>query len=252
MQQLLPAFSGLATPERPLPVVGGLASGASQPGHNVLAIDDDLSPHGAYGVTLGGAISVDCILSQGCRPIGKPVIITKLKGNIVVELGGQKPMAVLKETALQMEEGERALLNRGLLLGVVINEYKDHFGRGDFLIRNVVSLDTERGMITVADDRLRVGQTVQFHVRDAETAQEDLQLLLDAQQLKAPPFAGLLFTCNGRGTRLFPKPGHDLNTLRARLGEVPVAGFFAAGEFGPIGERSFLHGHTASVVLLRQ
>ncbi len=97
----------------------------------------------------------------------------------------------------------------------------------------------------------RVGQTIQFHVRDAETAAEDLQLLLDAQQLEAPPLAALLFTCNGRGQRLFKEPNHDIGIIRERLGEVPIAGFFAAGEIGPVGDQSFLHGHTASLAIFR-
>ncbi|MHC5005278.1 MAG: FIST signal transduction protein, partial [Planctomycetota bacterium] len=252
IQQLLPAVGRAGGPDRTVPIIGGLASGASQPGHNALALDEEVSAAGAYGVTLSGRLTVDSIVSQGCRPVGKSVVITKLKGNLVAELGGQPPMAVLKEAAVEMDERDRALLNRGLLLGVVIDEYKDHFGRGDFLVRNVTGLDPKRGVITVADDGLRVGQTVQFHVRDAATASEDLQLLLDAQELAAPPFAALLFTCNGRGTRLFAEPNHDLDILRGRLGEVPIAGFFAAGEIGPIGERSFLHGHTASIALLRE
>jgi small ligand-binding sensory domain FIST len=161
-------------------------------------------------------------------------------------------LEVLQETAESLSDAEKRLLSRGLLVGTVINEYKPHFGRGDFLVRNVMGFDQRAGGIAIGE-LCKVGQTIQFHVRDAATATEDLQLLLDAQMVKdEPPFAALLFSCNGRGNRLFGEPNHDLSIIHRRFGgDLPIAGFFAAGEFGPIGDRSFLHGHTASLALLR-
>jgi small ligand-binding sensory domain FIST len=242
--------AALAQGAHAVPVAGGMASGASQPGQNVLLANERVTSAGAVGVTIGGSVSLDFIVSQGCRPVGRPIVVTRAKDNIIQELGGQLPMAALKAMTMELSEQDRALLNKGLLVGVVINEYKDHFGRGDFLIRNVMGLDLKRGFIAVAE-RLRVGQTIQFHVRDAATADEDLRLLLDAQEFDSPPLAALLFTCNGRGTRLFPAPHHDAAVISQRLGGVPLAGFFAAGEIGPVGPQSFVHGHTASVVLVR-
>jgi small ligand-binding sensory domain FIST len=234
----------------PVPVAGGMASGASQPGLNVLLVNDRAVSAGAVGVTLSGSADLDFIVSQGCRPIGRPVVVTKVKDNVIHELGGQVAMSALKEMTVGLDERDRGLMNRGLLIGVVINEYKGRFGRGDFLVRNVMGLDLKRGHIAVAE-RLRVGQTIQFHVRDAESADEDLRLLLDAQELDRPPLAAALFTCNGRGTRLFETAHHDAGVIRGRLGGLALAGFFAAGEIGPVGDRSFVHGHTASVVLFR-
>lgn len=236
----------------PVPVIGGMASGASQPGVNVLVLNDRSFNAGAIGVSIAGGFEIEFIVSQGCRPIGKPFVITKCKDNVILELGGRKAIEALQEMGQELSDAERRLLSRGLLLGTVINEYKDHFGRGDFLVRNVMGLDQRAGGI-IAGEFCRVGQTVQFHARDAATAAEDLQLLLDAQVLNpTPPFAALMFSCNGRGERLFGEPDHDLNIIRQRFGEnLPIAGFFAAGEFGPIGDRSFLHGHTVSLALLR-
>ncbi len=206
---------------------------------------------GAIGVTISGPIEVETIVSQGCRPVGKTILITKAQNNLIQELAGRPALEVVQEMAGEMTEQDRQLLSGGLLVGTVINEYKDRFGRGDFLVRNILGYDKEKGAIAVGDVP-RVGQTVQFHVRDAATAHEDLQLLLDAQQLREPPLGGLLITCNGRGSRLFQEDEqHDLRTIRDRLGEIPVAGFFAAGEIGPIGATSFLHGHTASLALFR-
>jgi small ligand-binding sensory domain FIST len=225
-----------------------MASGASQPGHNVLALDGETTSAGAVGVSLSGAVRIDFMVSQGCRPIGDPLVVTKAEGNVIQELGGRVPMAALKEITLALDDAQRALMNRGLLVGLVIDEYKQRFGRGDFLIRNVTALDTRHGTIAVAE-RLRVGQTIQFHLRDAETASEDLDLLLNAQQLHGPPYAALLFTCNGRGTRLFESADHDATSIQQNAGEIPAAGFFAAGEIGPVSGRNFLHGFTASVAL---
>ena len=249
--RLLPALTGCGENNQPIPIIGGMASGASQPNLNVLVQDDFSTSAGAIGASLFGEVEIDCIVSQGCRPIGKPLVITKCKDNIMLELGGRKAIEVLQEMAQELPAADKRLLSKGLLMGTVINEYKDRFGRGDFLVRNIMGLDQKVGGIA-AGEMCRAGQTVQFHVRDAATAAEDLQLLLDAQVMHpSPPFGALLFSCNGRGERLFGEANHDLNIIRDRLGEVPIAGFFAAGELGPIGDRSFLHGHTASLALLR-
>jgi len=249
--KLLPAIVGCGGPDRSIPVVGGMSSGASQPGHNALVIDNTVTRNGAVGVTISGKVAVDIIVSQGCRPVGKPVVVTKAKGNVIQELGGRKALDIVQEMASGLDEEERELLAAGLLVGTVINEYKPRFGRGDFLVRNILGYDKQRGAIAVGD-MPRVGQTVQFHVRDAESAHEDLLLLLEDQQLKDTPLGACLISCNGRGSRLFKdEDSRDVQTIRSRLGEIPLAGFFAAGEIGPIGDESFLHGHTASLAIFR-
>lgn len=250
MSHVLPAIVKCGGKDRPVPVIGGMASGASQPNNNVLLLNDQVLSAGAVGVSISGDIAVDTVVSQGCRPIGETFVVTKAQGNVILELGGKKAFEALQEMAGELEPRERELVSKGVLCGVVINEYKDRFGRGDFLVRNILGVDQKGGGIAVGD-MPRVGQTIQFHVRDGETAGEDLQLLLDAQQLKERPFAGMLFTCNGRGTRMFAERNHDVAVIRDRLGDLPLSGFFAAGEIGPIGTQSFLHGHTAVLALLR-
>jgi len=235
----------------PVPIGGGLASGASQPGHNLLLLDDFQTQHGLVGVSVLGDVDVDLVLSQGCRPIGEPMVVTRAQGNAIQELAGRKALEVVQETAESLPERERQLLTKGLLVGVVVDEYKERFGRGDFLIRNVMGVDPNAGAVAVAVP-IAVGRTVQLHVRDAATATEDLQLLLDAQELKPRPFGAALFTCNGRGTRLFDDPNHDVSIIRGRYEDLPLAGFFAAGEIGPVGEGAFVHGHAASLVLFRE
>ncbi len=257
MARLLPAINGAivdtynsSDPFGGASLLGGIASGASQPGHNVLILGSEHYNTGAVGVTISGPVRVDALVSQGCRPIGKPYVVTKSQGNVIAELGGRRAIDVVQTTAAELHDDERPMLAGGLFLGVAVSEYKDRFGRGDFLIRNLLGFDQKAGAIAVAD-HVRIGQTVQFHVRDATTASEDLQLLLDAQQLDDAPTAALLFTCNGRGSRLFGEPHHDITAMRERLGNCPIAGFFAAGEIGPVGKKSYVHGHTASAAIVR-
>ncbi len=217
---------------------------------NTLILDDRASTVGSIGVTFSGPIEIDTIVSQGCRPIGEHLIVTKCKDNVILELAGRKALDVVREMAQRLADEDRQMLSRGLMVGRVVNEYKERFGRGDFLIRNILGIAQDVGGIAVADHP-RVGQTVQLHVRDARTADEDLHLLLDGQAMQDAPEAALLFTCNGRGSKLFDQPHHDVGALRSRLGEAPLAGFFAGGEIGPVGQRSYLHGHTACAALFR-
>ncbi len=248
--RLVPALTNCRGKEQPVTIIGGIASGSSQPSGNMLMIDDQFLNGGAVGVSLSGKVTVDCVVSQGCRPFGNPLVITKVDGTTILELGGKPAFTVLQETTASLPEEQRELLKKGVLIGTVINEYRERFGRGDFLIRNIMGINQETKAIATSDHP-NVGQTIQFHIRDGETASEDLALLLDAEQLKPRPFGALLFTCNGRGKRLFGESHHDVQMIRQRLKNVPLSGFFAAGEIGPIGNQSFVHGHTAVAALFR-
>ena len=228
-------------------VVGGMASGSHQPGRNRLVLDGSVHRDGAVGIEIDGEVSVRTVVSQGCRPIGRPLLVTRVEGNIIRELGRRPAIEVLREQFAGLDENDQALVRHGLHVGRVINEYQETFQRGDFLVRNVLGVDDEGGLAIT--DVVRVGQTVQFHVRDAETADEDLRQLLDEVRPASDPSGALLFTCNGRGSRLFSVADHDVGAIRDRLGPIPVAGFFAMGEIGPIGGQNFVHGFTASVAL---
>lgn len=260
-------------------MIGGLASASPRAGGNALILDEDVLNAGAVGVSLGGPVRVDTVVSQGCRPFGHSMVVTGVRGQIVTTLGGRPALEVLQGMIEELDEPSRELLKKGVFLGRVVNEYKDRFGRGDFLVRNVIGGEEKTGSIAVAD-LLRVGQTVQFHLRDAATADEDLALLLDGQKLHGPPAGAMLFTCNGRGKRLFGEASHDASAVSrafalpepgeqlAKAGRKvapasaagepgdlhaapPLAGFFAAGEIGPVGDGVFLHGQTAALALFR-
>ncbi|MCX6897160.1 MAG: FIST C-terminal domain-containing protein [Verrucomicrobia bacterium] len=239
-----------AYPGRPL--VGGLASGARQAGENRVWINEEVFEDGAVGVALCGAVRLRAIVSQGCRPIGEPLIVTKAQRNVIVELASQPPVVALQETLKALSEQDRQLAQQALFVGRVINEYQAEFHRGDFLIRNIVGLDPNNGAIAIGDREIRSGQTIQFQLRDGATANEDLRELIEKQQsalAKNPPEGALLFSCLGRGKNLFGKPNHDVSVIRETIGPLPLAGFFCNGEIGPIGDKTFVHGFTSVLAL---
>jgi small ligand-binding sensory domain FIST len=229
-----------------LRVVGGLASAGSMAGTNRLALDDRITDRGAVGVVLPPEVAVRTIVSQGCRPVGSPFTVTKAERNVVAELGGRSAIARLEELVAAAGTEERELLARGLQMGIVVNEHRTEFDRGDFLVRSVLDADHRTGTVTVGE-QVEVGQTLQFQVRDAEAADEDLAALLAGVDRGVR--AALLFTCNGRGVQLFGRRDHDTGMIEEWLGPVPLAGAFCAGEIGPVGGRNFLHGFTASIAL---
>jgi small ligand-binding sensory domain FIST len=228
-------------------VIGGLVSGAGQPGGSRLFRDAEVLASGAVGVRLPG-LRARPVLSQGCRPIGEPYTVTRAEGRFIAELAGRPPLRLLQEIMTGLPVREQVLVSRGLHIGVAIDEYKSELARGDFLIRAVTGADEDSGAIEVGD-LVEVGTTVQFQVRDAATADEDLREALLRARIEGRPAGALLFTCNGRGSRMFDVPDHDAALVSDLLGDVPVAGFFAAGELGPVGGKNFLHGFTASIAL---
>jgi small ligand-binding sensory domain FIST len=235
--------ASLAETHPRLRVVGGVASAARGPGGNRLVIDGHTVSDGAVGALLPASAPVSTVVSQGCRPIGDPLIVTKSEGQVIYELAGQPALERLLALVEALSPEDRALAQQGLHVGRVIDERKERFERGDFLVRNVLGADRSVGAIAVGDD-IPVGSTVQFHVRDAESADEDLRALLAGRSGSG----ALVFTCNGRGQHLFGFPDHDAEVITSAVGPA-VAGMFCAGELGPVGDRSFLHGFTASILV---
>jgi small ligand-binding sensory domain FIST len=231
-------------------VMGGMASGGLGAQRSRLFLDGKVLNEGAVGAYLPDA-RIHPLVSQGCRPIGDPFTVTAAEGNLVRELGGQPAMNRLQDLAASLSAEDRELLAQGVQVGIVIDEYGGERRQGDFLIRGILGAQPETGAIAVGDE-VDVGQTLQFHVRDAGSADQELRRLLEqeAKDLGGHRAAGaLLFTCNGRGVRLFPEPNHDTGLIAEVLGGIPVAGFFCAGELGPVGGRSYLHTFTASVAV---
>jgi small ligand-binding sensory domain FIST len=246
-----PAEELLATLERSrpqTPVLGGLAS-ASFAGGAVLFRDGEVHTDGAVTVRLGNVEVLPCV-SQGAGPVGPEMTITQAEANVIGQLAGKPAMERLGEVIASLPEQERELAAAGVLVGVVIDENRPEYERGDFLVRPIIGADRESGAIAIGE-HVRVGQTVRLQVRDAASADEDLRQALRAQSqaLGSAGAAGaLLFTCNGRGSHMFDVPDHDAAALEDSLG-APTAGFFCAGEIGPVGGRNFLHGFTATMAV---
>jgi len=189
-------------------------------------------------------VTIATVVSQGCRPIGQPLIVTRAERNAIYELAGRPALERVLELVEALSPDERTLAGNGLHVGIVVDEHKATFRRGDFLVRGVLGADRETGAVVVGDE-VDVGATVQFHVRDASTAAEDLAGLLAGRSADG----GLLFTCNGRGRAMFGDPHHDAAIVQDTIGPLPIAGMFCAGELGPVGGRNVVHGFTASLAL---
>src|SRR5436190_21781349 len=229
-----------------VPLVGGIAAGGGRPGAQALILDDAVHGEGAVGAVVSGP-PVFTVVSQGCRPIGHEAVITHCEGNVVYELAGKPALERLRTEVAALSSEEQALAARGLLVGLVIDENRPQYDAGDFLMRGVLGADEASGAL-VLGDTVRVGQTLRFFVRDAASADADLKQTLSALR-PGRPAGALLFTCNGRGTNMFPAPDHDARVVAAALGTQALAGFFCGGEIGPVGGKAFLHGFTATLAI---
>jgi len=246
VERVLAGFNRHAPGQR---VVGGMASAGTRPGTNAIVLNDWVSSEGGLGIALAGAVRADVVVSQGCRPVGPPLEVTRAEGNLVIELDGQPALERAEQVLQALEESERARLEHGLYVGRPARPGAS--GRGDYLIRNLLGADRDHGVLAVGD-RIEAKERVRLHVRDAETAREDLEMLLSPQAFDSRAGAALVFACNGRGRGLHGRDDGDIALLQEALGgAVPAAGMFCAGEIGPVGEKNFLHGHTLSLALLR-
>jgi small ligand-binding sensory domain FIST len=235
----------------PLPVFGGLASGEYSEQRTQVYLNGEVFEEGGVAISVGGEVGLAGVTSQGCTPIGETWTLTKVEQNVIHEIGNRPAYQILAETFNQLTPEERRKARGNLFVGLVVNEYLEDFHRGDFLIRNLMGADETSGSLAVGAFP-RLGQTIQFQRRSAAAATEDMHELLrrKREQLGVKEvFGGCLCSCNGRGQNLFGKPHHDARMVQEALGPLGVAGFFCNGEIGPVGEKNFLHGYTASLAL---
>lgn len=242
--------------------VGGLASSGAMGTQSGLFCNNRFYSEGIVGVALSGNIVLETIVAQGCRPIGQTYQVTKGERNILLELAEQDsnlpsrpPLEVLRDLIESLSDEDRKLAQNSLFVGVARDEFKQHLGHGDFLVRNLLGVDPRMGAIAIGD-RVRPGQRIQFHLRDARTSEEDLELLLERYQKDAansPDAAGaLMFSCLGRGEGLYGQPHFDSQLFRRYCKNIQLGGFFCNGEIGPVGGSTFLHGYTSVFGILRQ
>ncbi len=237
--------------------IGGLASGGEGPRENLLLLNEKIFYRGAVGIAMSGDIALETIVAQGCRPIGQPVTVTECKDNVLLSVNNEPPIKYLSNLYDTLTPEDQELLRTSLFLGVVMDPFNKEPHQGDYLIRTIVGLDQEEGHLAIGA-LLRPGQTVQFHLRDAATSRDDLQLLLSKSNVarlkeivnNKPGEAGaILFSCLGRGKRLYGRADHDSTLLKSVVGNIPVGGFFCNGEIGPVAGKTYLHGYTSSIAV---
>jgi small ligand-binding sensory domain FIST len=237
-----------------VPTLGGLAGGNFEAQRTQVYLNREVFEDGAVAVSFGGAVELEGVISQGCTPIGEPWTITRTDGNVIQQIGNQPAYQVLADTFNELPAEQQQRARGNLFVGLVINEYQEEFHRGDFLIRNLLGGDPQSGVLAVGA-LPRPGQSLQFQTRDAAAATEDLTELLRRalkRRPKARLYGGCLCSCNGRGTHLFGRANHDAGLTQEILGPFGLTGFFCNGEIGPVGNRNFLHGYTASLALFRE
>ena len=233
------------------PLVGGLSSGPQLKRTSWMLLNGEIIENGVAGVALTGDVTFDIVVAQGCRPIGEPLIVTKAEGNVLQELGGRPPLDVLRETLAKCPAEDQRLARHSLFAGLVMKEGHSGYKRGDFVIRNLMGFDQDTGALVLGAN-LRRGQTLQFQLRDAQTSDTDFQHLLGVMpEGGAAPRGALLVSCCGRGQGLYGEPDHDAALVQSMRGPLPLAGFFANGEFGPVDGRNYIHGYTSSLVVIR-
>ncbi|MFZ0089437.1 MAG: FIST N-terminal domain-containing protein [Solirubrobacteraceae bacterium] len=243
-------LDGFAREAPGVPVLGGLSSGRSPVDGASLFTGDRVCDAGAVGVCFNDVEMLPCV-SQGATPLGREMTITAAEDNVIHELAGRPAVQAIEDAIGELRITERALVSAGLLIGIVIDGGKPEYEHGDFLVRGVLGADAESGAVSVGA-LVAPGQVVRLHARDARSADDDLrrELRLRAQALGGrPPAGALVFACNGRGESMFGATDHDASLVRDELGGTPAAGFFAAGEIGPVGGRSFLHAFTATLAV---
>ncbi|OGT80820.1 MAG: hypothetical protein A3H91_02245 [Gammaproteobacteria bacterium RIFCSPLOWO2_02_FULL_61_13] len=229
-------------------IVGGLASGGQAPGEIALFLNDTTRNSGALILALSGDIEMQTAVAQGCRPIGDPLFVSSCQGNRITGLDGQSPIDVLSTLFERAGKQDQMLMQHSLFVGIAMRAGESQYDQGDYLIRNITGIDQSRGAIAVGVE-LHENQVVQFHLRDARTAAEDLDRVLSRlhdQYLDTQPAGALLFSCTGRGQGLYGEAGHDSGVFHRRFGAIPLGGFFCNGEIGPVGGTTFLHGYTSA------
>jgi small ligand-binding sensory domain FIST len=228
--------------------LGGLASGARAPGGNAVFLDETVSPGGLVGVVLYGDVVVEPIVAQGCRPIGPAMRLTKVDGNMALELDGGPAVGALEQVFDDLSAADRALFSKAPMVGMSVEQQVERLQPGRFLIRHIMGLDRSLGAIAVAAS-LDPGAWLQFHVRDAAGSERELRELLS--RAKPGAQAALMVSCLGRGRLFYGAPDVDSKAVLDTLGPVALAGFFGNGELGPISGRTHLHGYTSSLALFR-
>ena len=243
-------FASLRRKDRYPALFGGLLSGASRQGGNLLIHDDELREDGAVGIAVDGRMRFLPLVSQGCSPVGPVFEVTRAEQNVVYELAGRSAYEGLSEMLSMLDDEERRRFMRAPHVGIQAVPNDSGEQTGDYLVRPVMGVDPQEGAIAFGDD-VGAGLAVQFQARDRDSADRDLREALALASAYHPNAGGaLMFPCTGRGVHLFQESDHDITALHRYWPDLPAGGAFAAGEIGPVCGRPYVHGLSTSIGLL--
>jgi small ligand-binding sensory domain FIST len=240
---------GLADELGPVTVAGVVAAGAPP----FELCNTEVAQGGLAALAVAGPLPVIGV-GQGCQPIGEPYVVTRGEGAVVRAIAGRPALDVLKDAIRSLPDFEQRAPRAGIFAGLAMDPAKSPLGRGDFLVRNLAGVDKDSGAVAVSGE-VRVGQTIQFQIRDAEAARRDLEAMLTRVEKRLSGHRaafGVYFNCAGRGRALYGVPDHDVGLIRARLAGCPLIGVFGNGEFAPVGGANFFHTYTGVLVVFAQ
>jgi small ligand-binding sensory domain FIST len=228
---------------------GGLASSRTR----TLTLADGVFEGGLSGVAFGRDVPLLSRVTQGCQPLSKPRRVTAVEGNLVLALDGEPALPqLLDELGVDLDHVQLAVAALRRTLVGLTDEGDQALARGgqfgaDTRVRHLIGIDPARQAVAVGDVVVP-GTQLAFCTRDVEAARRDLvrvcsELREEAEGDNASGrrIAGAIYvSCTGRGGAHFGAPSAELQTVRRALGDVPLVGFYAAGEIA----RHHLYGYT--------
>tara|TARA_Y100000590_G_C15678156_1_gene998784 strand:- start:511 stop:1698 length:1188 start_codon:yes stop_codon:yes gene_type:complete len=233
---------------------GGLISGGKKNGDNAIFLNNKIYNSGAVGISFSGNTKFEILVSKGCKPIGNPMVVTKCEDNVIMELdNNKKPLDIIEDLYKKNDYRNKYLIRNSLQMGIIMDRIGSISPKENYLIRNILGASEIDGCIEVGEF-INEGQIVQFHVKDSETANEELNQLIknrNSDIKNNPPESVLMFSCLARGNYLFNEYNHETNIVKKIIKNIPITGFFSNGEINQIGDQTFLNGYTSSFTILK-
>lgn len=216
----------------PLPIIGGLASGASETTYNVLFLNDTVYKSGAVGLILTGNIMLEQFVSQGSKGLGAPCFATRVRGNVIYELDGYPAELVLGTMLESIDEAERLLFEESGLMGIYEDTHCDERLSTTHDVRQIIGIDDGTSSI-ILDEPIAENSIVRILIGDPYQSHEFLieNLKRYKQQVSDGELSGaLVFSCARRGEGFYNDQGHETTVFKETFESLPLGGFYSFGE----------------------
>jgi len=233
-----------------VPIVGAAASGNSITGQAHQWCREKMVESSASGALLTGSFHIEVGVAQGCQPFGKASEITRADGNKILELNEIPALEVLQKSLELLTEEDIRRSGGMVFLGMAMDDSNQSPEIGDYLIRNIMSIDRDSSAIESAE-HITEGQIVRFHLRTPYAARQEIQTIINRMSQNTqqhPPAFGLYFNCLGRGTGLYGEKNYDIEIIKTKFPDLPIIGFFGNAEYAPISNQNFMHAYTGAFV----